>query len=320
MANYIRLIVCTIALTLALAACNSSNNSGSKIGIIVPLEHRAMDEIITGLTDTLPGTVDIKVKNAQNDPNLQRSIIQQMQNQKYAVIVPIGTSTSQMAISMIHDKPIVSLASELTEQDRKKLSPCNVAIVHDQLAPEQIVAFIHTIYPALTQLTLIHSSSDKIFPEVKEFILIAKNFGITVIPKMVTTLPELDATAQSLPNTTQGIMILKDHLIVSGITTLTKVAVARKIPLITSDQGSVQDGGGFALTFPEKDIGIEGAKLINEVLAGKNPCSLPIVEMKNFTVFINAVTMRDSGQSLDPVVAAAKKQHYHFEFTGLKGT
>lgn len=311
-----------IMIALALTACHAKEDQ-PKIGIVLPLEHRAMDEIVAGFTETLQSTpykiIPIKVKNAQNDANLQRAIIQQMRDQQYTIVVPVGMSATEMTLSTIQDRPIISLAAEVTEAERQKLTPCHVAIVHDQVPPATLIKFIHAVYPTLTQLALIHSSADKVFPEVKETLAAGKQYGITVIPKMVSTLPELYSTAQSLPSNIQGIFILKDHLIVSGIGTLAKIAAEHHIPLITSDQGSAEEGAGFAIGVPEKQIGIEGAKLATLILSGKSACALPIVEMKDLTIFINPEAIKSENQNLDGIISAAKQFHYNVVLTGAKG-
>ena len=304
-------------LTCSLIACSEDDSSQMKIGIVVPIEHTAMSEITKGLSDTLSEIyhqpVKIKIANAQGDVNLQRAIIQQMRDQNYAVIIPIGLNTTQMTLSMIHQQPIVALAADITESERKKLQPCNLAVVHDEISPEQLVAFIHAVYPTLTQLSLIHSSSEKVYPQVQAAIAAGKANGITIKPIMVSTLPDLYTAAHAIPEQTQGIFILKDHLIVSGVSTLANLASTRHIPLISSDQGSVQDGAGFALGVHESDIGAEGAKLIAAILQGKPACSLPITEMKTLTVFINSTSLKNEMQNSDAVESAAKRMHYHVE-------
>jgi putative tryptophan/tyrosine transport system substrate-binding protein len=130
---------------------------------------------------------------------------------------------------------------------------------------------------------------------------------------MVATLPELYNVAESLPEQTQGIFILKDNLIVSGIGTLAKTASSRHIPLITSDQGSVQNGAGFALGVREREIGVAGAMLAAQALNGKPICDLPIVGMNNLTVFINQSAMQQQKQNKDLILSAAKELHYNTE-------
>jgi len=313
------LTACLIAIigTVTLNACKQESSATIKVGIVVPLQHKAMDEIIEGFTHTLKETyhqpIEIKIANAQNDANLERAIIQQMRDENLNIIVPIGTDASQMTLAIARSQPVVSLASDLSEQDRQKLNPCNVAIVHDEISSTQLIQFIHAAYPSLTHLTLIHSSANKIFPEVAKTITAGKKNGIEIKNVMITSLAELTSAAENLSENTQGIFILKDHLLVSGISTLAQAANKRHIPLITSDQGSVQDGADFALGVHEKEIGVEGGKLAADILNNIPACHLPIVEMKKLTVFINKNAMQHSKQNIDAIANAAKKLQYHVE-------
>jgi putative ABC transport system substrate-binding protein len=311
--TFFALLLCLGGLT----SCKQNNSSEVTIGIIEPLEHKAMDEIVAGFSETLHAKsgqpIVIKVENAQNDANLQRAIIQKMQDANYSMIVPIGVGATQMTLSMIHDKPVISLASDLSDKDRQALHPCNVAVVHDEISSKQLLAFIHAVYPKITELTLIHSSADKVLPEVNDAIAAGKEYGITIKHLMVSSLPELSTVIQALPNHSQGIFILKDSLIVSGISTLAKAAQLHHIPLITSDQGSVQEGAGFALGVHEREIGVQGALLAADVLQGRPMCELPIANMVKLTVFINRHALQQEAQSMNAISDAAKKLGYKIE-------
>lgn len=311
----ILMMICIIA---GITACQEKTSFDTKIGIIVPLEHTAMNEIIAGFKETLETQyhqpVTIKIANAQNDMNLQRAIIQQMRDENFTMIVPIGTSTSQMSLSMIRTQPIVSLAAELSEKDRSIHTPCHLSIVHDEVAAKKIIAFIHAAYPNIKNITLIHSATDKIFPEIKSAEEAASAFDIKITPRMATSLPELTTIANSLPNGTEAILVLKDSLIVSGISILQKTATLKQIPLITSDEGSVNDGAGFALGVSEKEIGIQGAKLALAILKGTKACELPIVEMENLTVFVNVNALQQEGQNPTHIKVIAN--HFHYKVIG----
>lgn len=323
--------VAAILLTCTLAACQQHSEKKSadetstdktapiKIGIILPLEHKALQEIVDGFTTKFHALyshpVEIKVMNAQGDQNIQRAIIEQMRDEHYSLIVPVATGVTQMTVSMIHDTPIVGLAADFPQKDRDQLKPCNIVTVHDEIPASQIINFIHAAYPKIKQLVLIHSTSDKVYPDVKVAIAAGKAIGITVKPLMVATLPDLVSATQSLPDNTQGIFILKDNLIVSGITTVAKAAEDKHIPLVTSDQGSVQVAAGFAVGVREKQIGEEGAKLAASVLAGDSSCTIPIVEMKKKSmVFINKAALQKESQNPDAIIAAAKKMDYEVSF------
>lgn len=307
--------------SLIIAACHNSSNE-KKIGVIVPLENKALDEIVAGFTEKLrhefPAGIKIKIANAQGDMNLQRAIISQMKSEHYDLIAPIGTAATQMSLAMTKQQPIVSLAANYLQEDRAKLEACHLAVVHDEISPRQIVAFIHAVYPDIKQLTLIHSGTEKIYADVKVAIAAGKAFGINIKPKMSPTLNDLYSVANSIPQDSQGILILKDILIASGVNTLARTAERLHIPLIAADQGSVQEGAAFALGVYEKNIGIEGGKLAAKILAGKEACELNIVDMKTLTVFVNKNNLQKENQSVTAIESAAEKNKYTIAFTDKK--
>jgi putative tryptophan/tyrosine transport system substrate-binding protein len=135
---------------------------------------------------------------------------------------------------------------------------------------------------------------------------------------MVSSLPELSSVTNNIASDTQGILILKDSLIVSGISTLANAAKDKQIPLITSDQGSVQSGADFALGVHERQIGVEGGKLAAEILSGKPACDLPVVEMRTLTVFVNPHALQLTGQHIDVITSTAKNMNYVVESTGTQ--
>lgn len=288
------------------------------IGIVLPLEHRAMNEIVEGFSSVIKESLHqkyvIKVENAQNDNNLQRSILQKMKDAQYNLIIPIGTTPTQMASAMIHQTPIIGLAADFYEKDRQKLNPCHITIVHDEIPAQTVLEFIHKTYPHITKLSLVHSSSEKVLPEVQETIAEGKKLGIDVSHFMVSTLPELISVSQALPKETQGVFVLKDSLVVSGIATLSKEAVSRKIPLITSDQGSAESGATLALGVRERQIGVEGALLALKVLQGAEPCQLPMTDMKHLSVFLNTKTLSAQNLTKEPIEKAARELNYQIEY------
>lgn len=284
-------IIALLLLSAVLAACGDNKSKQLTVGIIEPLEHTAMNEIVEGFRISLQKQYDkpviIKVENAQNDLNLQRAIIQKMKDANYDVIVPIGTGASQMAVSMTPKQNMVSLASNLTEDDRAKLKECHLSIVHDEISSKEILSFVKKVYPNMKNIILIHSAAEKVLPEVEAAIVAGKALGITIHHRMVTSLSELYSVSRALSSDYDGMFVLKDSLIVSGASTLAQIAKQKKIPLIASDEGSVKAGADIALGVREKQIGVEGGTLVASILKGKNACQLPIVEMTALSVFLN---------------------------------
>jgi len=300
----------------ALTGCEQNKNV-KRIGIVLPIEHQALNEIANGFITTLQKLyhqpLEFKVVNAQGDMNMQRAIIEQMRDSNYAMIVPVSTSVTQMAVALAGQKPIVALAALYTEQNRRAQKSCNVAVVDDEIDKSQVVAFMHKVYPDIKTLALVHSAGDKIFPEVAAVKAAAKLYGIDVHAFMVTNLSELYTVGHAFPDSTQAIFMLKDNMIASGIETLIAVAKTKKIPLITSDEATVAKGASFALGVHEKQIGSEGAKLAVQILQGKSACQLPIVQMTNPTVFINSTALGINNLEQQRIESIAAQLHFPVE-------
>ena len=310
----IKVLIALILVVVVNSSVLANTASVPKIGIVLPLEHPAMQEIVDGfefgLKANYPHPVSIHVENAQNDLNLQRAIISQFRDQHDDLIVPIGTSTTQMTAMIAKQQSIVALAADDASLEAERNAASHVAMVHDEINSLQALSFLHQAYPALTRIALIHSASDKIFPEVQQAILDGKKEGIEVKPIMVSTLPDLYATLKSLPKDTQAIFILKDGLMASGATNIAQEAMVRHILFMASDQDSVKAGAHFALGVYERHIGEEGGRLAAEILSGQSPGSLPIVHMTKLTVFVNQHSFQTIDQAILPIVSAAATSHY----------
>lgn len=289
------------------------------IGIIIPIEHAALREIVEGfkeeVTKLSKEPIEFVVQNAQGDLNLQRSIIQQFVNQKINLIVPIGTAATQMTVANVKIQPIVSLAS----LPFSNMKPINLTGVLDEIGPYKPFDFIQKMMPELKKMTLIHSSSEKIFPEVQELIKYAGTKGVAVQALMIQSLPELYTISRLVDNNTDLIFILKDHMVVSGIKTIVQQAHHRLIPVVTSDEGSVKEGATFALGVRERGIGEQGGRLAVKILA-KPAQELPSFEPVSTLCLFYRASIVKKGDLInkDQLKEQAKLMGYDFIELGSK--
>lgn len=291
-----------------------------RIGMVIPMDHAALRDIVAGfktaVLENAAFPVEIIVHNAQGDINLQRSLFQQFINQKMDLIVPVGTQATQMAVSMIKKQPIVSLAALFSETDRKKRNVVNLTGVHDEIEPQKQIKFIQTIFPSLKKITLLYSNSEKVFPEVEAIVKIAKTEGILLQKLMVQHLSELHQISRLIEKDSDVIFILKDHLIVSGIKTLVKEADIRRIPLVTSDEGSIREGGTFALGVSERGIGEQGGRMAVKVLLNKSISDFPMEEINQWTVFFNPKACLQKNVDRKTIEKEATQAGYTYHPTG----
>jgi putative ABC transport system substrate-binding protein len=314
----LRLLFCFSAV---LGCCASIHAEQSRpvlkplqIGILIPLDHAAIRDIVAGFEAVVRAhypnrSISFNVQSAQNDIKLQRSIIELFVGQKVDIIVPIGTSATQMALSLVKEQPIVSLAAQYTEAERQKRPFKNMTGVLDEIGGKKKLAFIKAIMPDIKKITVIyHSGNEKNYAEIAELKTESKALGITLQTLMIQTLPELETAGSAILPDTEVILIGKDHLLASGIRMLVPIAAKRGIPLMTSDEGTVAEGAAVALGVSERMIGEEGGKLAIKVLDGYPIKDLPMQEMRALTVFYN-LHVQQQKITLHALQNYAKKNH-----------
>jgi putative ABC transport system substrate-binding protein len=236
-----------------------------KIAIIMPMNHHAMNDIVDGfkehLESEIKGEYNLIIYNAQGDPNLMKTIFQQVSNNNYDAVVPIGTNATQLAIKMLKkDKKIVSIAAELSEED--EVNNANLINVEDAVPMEEFVEFIQTFISKPKYLTLIHSNDTRIFNQSKLLNRLLKDIGCNLQIISIQSMPEIFSALQSISKKSQAILVLKDHLVVSAIASIVNTARKNNVPVIASDEGSVKNGADVGLGVKEKELGIVGAKIV----------------------------------------------------------
>ncbi len=285
-----------------------------RIGILIPMEHAALRDIVAGFEQVVRAhyphrKIDFNVQSAQGDIKLQRSIIELFVGQKVDMIVPVGTSATQMTLALVKAQPIVSLAAQYTEAERQKRPLKNITGVLDEIGGKKKLAFIQGVMPNIKAITLIyHNSNEKNYAEIAELKAASKTLGITLQTLMIQSLPELETAAHAILPDTEAILIGKDHLLASGIRLLVPIAASRGIPLITSDEGTVVEGAAVALGVRERTIGEAGGRLAVKVLDGYPMQDLPMQEIQELAVFYNPIAQQQK-ITKDALQDYVKKNH-----------
>ena len=273
--KFLAIIIFTMLVFISQLAIAKQQN----IFIVVPIEHESLKKIVEGIEQNFSSDkYKIIVKNAQGDLNLMYSIVNQINNQDFDLVIPIGTQTSQLTLNIIKNRPIIAAAAII---DNKNLPL--VTGINDEVP---ITSSLSNL-PILKNLAVIYSASEKIMPEIEELRNYAKKNNIILHLKMVSTLLELSSAVKTISNDVQSFLILKDHLVVSGINILIQEAAKRKIPIIASDEGSVLSGATIAIGVKEQEIGLIVGKLAKDILNGTSPAAIPYQTIDKLTLFIN---------------------------------
>lgn len=289
------------------------------VGIIVPMEHKALNEIVAGFKQELEDQdVICKVLNAQGDPNIQKTIIQQLVQEKCDLFIPIGTATSQMTLNTAKGHKIVCLAANPSLIPSQK--DTQATLLDDTFSVKDSLSFLHTTFPHIKKISLVYSSSEKVADEIPLLEESAHLYGIEIQKLMVHSLPELYTISQAISSDSQAIFILKDHLIVSAMPTLAKQAKQKGIFIMTSDEGSICSGGAFAIGIKESSIGTQGALIAKTILQGTLPQDItPQTINGPFFLFINPTSCSEQGIDLPSFIEHVKSLNMSIEYIEREG-
>jgi len=317
----IKKLLVGLTIGLSIVTFNAMSDSSSMktvtIGILVPVQLPALNEIVAGfegelshLYNTNNTRVIYLVENAEGSTDMMRSILMQFKNQNVDMVVPIGTIANQIALPIIKTQPIVALAALFTEADRANSSNKNITNIVDELTIEQQLTFIHKAMPNLKYLTLVYSPEERSNAYIQRTNVAAQNNGITLQLLKIKQASEISNVNTLINTNSQAMFILKDELLASGVPELIKIANTRHIPLIASDDGSVSNGAAFAVGVGERQIGSDGASLALKVLQGTPAKNVPIDIMTNYRVFINSSAAAMQHLDLSDVTSTANAYNY----------
>lgn len=304
------------ALALGIVITHFQEESDAKhIGIIVPMEHKAMELITLGLREAIQthysGDIFIDVQNAKGDRFNQKNIIEHFKDQEYDVVIPIGTDVAIATAQNIKDKPILALdISDLVHLKQDNLIPvfeCSLDCSY---------RFIKTIFPKLKKITFVHSISVKNSKVLENFIQMGVKDGVSIKPIEIQSITDLYIIAKKIDSDSDVIFISKDHLAANGATLLSQAAIDLQIPLIASDEGSVINGAAVAFGNKEINIGHYAGKLAVDLLCGISLKKNKSERIDQFLVFLNEEMATKQGLNCNEVMNAANILSFPLEIVG----
>ena len=293
----------------------TANKKPVTIAVLAPVEIPAMNEIIAGFKQTLSrsyhGKIHFIVKNAQGDANLQRTILQQFNNENVTIVAPIGTVPAEMAMTLIKNKPIVAIAADYNPNAIKKARNNNIVNLQDDPSPAKQLQFIHAALPNIKSIALIHSDEQRMMTESAAAKKEADTLNINLQLLLTHQLYDVYTMALNAANdNNQAIYILQDEGVLDGLNAMVQQAEKHHIPVIASDDGSVQKGAAFALGISQHNIGVEGAKLVLQVLNGSQPKNMATQTMNDYTLYINPSAAKKQKVDINKLQQVAKKLEY----------
>lgn len=296
----------------ALVGCSSSSDSAGgdsgggdsySIGINQLVQHPSLDAAAEGFQAAFEDAgVDVKfdIQNANGEQATAVSISQQMASAQHDLYLAIATPAGQAMSKSIKDKPLLFTAvtdpveAELVESVDKPGK--NVTGTSDEAPIEEQVELITELVPEAKSVGVVYSSAEvnsKV--QVEKLTEAAKPKGIEVKSQTVTSVTEIPQAVEALGDV-DAIYIPTDNMVVSGISSLIKVANDKTIPVIAADSGAVEGGAAATIGIDYKELGRQTGEMALRILQdGADPVETPVETASEYTYVINEEAVKAQG-------------------------
>ena len=281
-----------------------------RIGVSQIVEHPALDAVRNGFVDRLeqagyiPGEdVIYDFQNAQGEFSNAISIAQKFKDDQVDLILAISTPITQASVQVIDDIPIIigamtdPIAAGVAESWES--SGNNVTGMSDAAPNKAQLELIPRFLPQATRVGTIYNAGEA--NSVVQIALsreVCQDLGLELIEVTVSSSAEVLMAAQSLIGRVDVFYIVTDNVAVSALSSIVKVSLDEKIPIILADPSTVPDGALASYGIDYYTLGQKSAEKAIQVLQGELPTNIPIGKIdkpEDLTFIINM----DVAQQLD---------------------
>ena len=322
----LRLSLCAAAISaLGLIGCSkpSTDNTATTesdttadkpaktLAITQIVEHPSLDDMRRGIIDELADNGYVEGKNltvnfqsAQGNTATAGQIAKQFVGDNPDAIVAISTPSAQSIVSATRSIPIVYTAvsdpvgAKLLTADGKPFQD-NLTGLSSQLPLEPQLDLLQKIKPNLKTIGYVYSpgeaNSVSLRDELKKA-LPARNLALLDIPANRPT--DIGMATRSLQGRADIIYTSFDNNVASAFEAMTQAANEIRLPIVASDEFSVQRGATAALGVNDYDFGRVTGKMVYRILNGEAVTTVKPEVMNELTLYISPKHAKAQGATL----------------------
>jgi putative ABC transport system substrate-binding protein len=274
-----------------------------KIGVTVIVSHPALEADQQGFEKAIAEAgleAEYDYQNAQGDMANATTIAQKFKNDELDLVHAIATPTSQAAVKVIKNKPIVysSVTDPVDAGLVKTMGPSgtNVTGISDAWPIERQIELYHQMVPSAKKWGTVYNAGDansvKSIGWTRDAM---KKFGLELVEVTISNSAEVYSGAQTLVGRVDAIYITSDNTVVSALESVVKVANNKKIPLFGGDTTTVETGMIAAYGLNYFQVGYSAGKKAVLVLKGQDPGTIPSGLTENLSLWINLKAAEEQG-------------------------
>jgi len=243
-----------------------------------------------------------EVENANGDMSSVNTILDKFISDRVDVIVPISTGCTQAAINKIKNRPIVfaTVANpfiiDAGRSDTDHLP--NVTGVYGSVPMDKTLKMVRQILKGKIKIGCIWDAgqANSVYNVEKLQQAVQQDASAIFVGATVTGSSEVYQAAQSLAQQQVDVFVLPtDNIVYSALDSVIKASESRKIPVFICDVERLSDGVLGALGYDYTSSGIQAAHIVDRILKGEDPQSIPFEKYSRLTIGVNLRTARQMG-------------------------
>jgi putative ABC transport system substrate-binding protein len=295
------LLVLVVALAAVLTVSGTALAKTYKIGVTVIVSHPALESDQEGFEKAIADAgleAEYDYQNAQGDMANATTIAQKFKNDDLDLVHAIATPTSQAAVKVIKNHPIVysSVTDPVDAGLVKTMGPSgtNVTGISDAWPIERQIELYHQMVPSAKKWGTIYNAGDANSVKSISWTRDAmKKFGLELVEVTISNSAEVYTGAQTLVGRVDAIYITSDNTVVSALESVVKVANNKKIPLFGGDTTTVEKGMIAAYGLNYFQVGYSAGKKAVLILKGQDPGTVPSGLTENLSLWLNLKAAKD---------------------------
>jgi putative tryptophan/tyrosine transport system substrate-binding protein len=314
--------VSLVILLASLTSCGTGAPEAGKNGVAAMksiavtqiVEHPSLDAVRDGIKEELGrlGYTEGKTlkwtwQSAQGNPATAAQIAQQLVGEAPDVLVGISTPSAQAVMNSAGQRggkiPVVFAA--VTDPVGAKLvqsleKPGGIATGVTDLSPVgKHLALIQEILPKAKTIGVVYNAGE---PNSVALLKLLKQeapkLKLTIVEATATNTATVATAAQNLVGQVDAIYVPTDNTVASALESVIQVGRQNKLPVFAGDNDSVKRGAIASLSFDYRELGRETAQIVDRVLKGEAPGTIPVVVPQKLDLVVNPPAAQAMGVTL----------------------
>jgi putative ABC transport system substrate-binding protein len=276
--------------------------SPARLGILVQEMGRSQTQAIKGLSDELKRigyqerkNLFLETRNVKGNRAALQPAAGELLTKKVNLIFTTGTSATRAAIAASKDVPIVfvhpsdPIASGLIKSAKEPTKNLTGVAAYAAQTTETRLVLFKEIMPGLRKIVVFFDANNSFSRDnLKLAEAAAKKLGLQVTSYGIKSTDELKTTVASLRSENgAAIFQIPDDLFESEADFLFETARQKKLPTMFNEEAWAIDGALAAYGPSYFEMGRQAARLIDRIIKGEKPESLPVERASKFDLTLN---------------------------------